>query len=321
MLEFKEFNRSFVEQAVSLTLKEYNEECCIVDELPKNNYEELMFNLLSDMTDHKLGVVALDGSNVVGFMTCYAPIENFFGRVKGAFSPIHAHGVIKKDRNLIYSQLYQRAAKKWVDEGILSHGIALYAHNNVAIESFFHNGFGLRCMDAITSIDRRISELKYIEGLKMEEISLDKIDCLLPLKNNLISHMCNSPIFIPCSKFDMEKFINQAIARKSRFFTASYEGKVIGYIETTESGENFTCDDQETINICGAYLSLEYRGRGIFDLLLSFVFKQFQQSSYKCCGVDFESINPTAKNFWTKYFTPYTYSMVRRIDERINSSY
>lgn len=34
-------------------------------------------------------------------------------------------------------------------------------------------------------------------------------------------------------------------------------------------------------------------------------------------GLDFESINPTAYVFWTKYFTPYTHSVVRRIDEKI----
>lgn len=34
-------------------------------------------------------------------------------------------------------------------------------------------------------------------------------------------------------------------------------------------------------------------------------------------GVDYETVNPTALHFWTKYFTPYTYSYIRRIDERV----
>lgn len=34
-------------------------------------------------------------------------------------------------------------------------------------------------------------------------------------------------------------------------------------------------------------------------------------------GVDYETINPTALRFWTKYFAPYTYSFIRRMDERI----
>jgi hypothetical protein len=32
-------------------------------------------------------------------------------------------------------------------------------------------------------------------------------------------------------------------------------------------------------------------------------------------GVDFESINPYGSGFWLKYFTAYTCSVVRRIDE------
>ena len=32
---------------------------------------------------------------------------------------------------------------------------------------------------------------------------------------------------------------------------------------------------------------------------------------------DCETLNPTALNFWGKYFDPYTYSFARRIDERI----
>ncbi len=31
-------------------------------------------------------------------------------------------------------------------------------------------------------------------------------------------------------------------------------------------------------------------------------------------GVDYETMNPTAAQFWEKYFRRYTLSMVRRID-------
>ena len=34
-------------------------------------------------------------------------------------------------------------------------------------------------------------------------------------------------------------------------------------------------------------------------------------------GVDYETLNPTALRFWDKYFQNYTYSYVRRIDERL----
>ena len=41
----------------------------------------------------------------------------------------------------------------------------------------------------------------------------------------------------------------------------------------------------------------------------------YQAAGYKYIGVDFESINPPAYGFWLKYFTAYTHSVVRRIDE------
>ena len=46
---------------------------------------------------------------------------------------------------------------------------------------------------------------------------------------------------------------------------------------------------------------------------------ELAKENYLRCGVDFESINPTANHFWLKYFKPYTYSLTRRIDERTNS--
>ncbi|MEC9484872.1 MAG: hypothetical protein UMR38_03220 [Candidatus Izemoplasma sp.] len=32
-------------------------------------------------------------------------------------------------------------------------------------------------------------------------------------------------------------------------------------------------------------------------------------------GVDYETMNPLARVFWEKYFTPYTKTVTRRIDE------
>lgn len=317
MLKFKVLDESLLEQAVSLALDGYNEECSVVNNLPRKDYKDVFLNLLSNMIKHNLGIVALDGNNVVGFITCYASINNMFGNVQGAFSPIHGHGAIKKDRSRIYSLLYQNASKKWVKEGILSHAIALYAHNKIAIDTFFRNGFGLRCVDAITSIDNEKLIYKDKDNIKMEEITLDKLECVLPLKNHLVTHLSNSPTFLPSSKFDLKKLKEQSLRRDSRFFTASVEDKVVGYVEIMGEGENFTCDDDETINICGAYVSLEYRGTGLYKSLISFMFDKLRKEKYKRCGVDFESINPTADRFWLKYFTPYTYSLVRRIDERM----
>ncbi len=68
-------------------------------------------------------------------------------------------------------------------------------------------------------------------------------------------------------------------------------------------------------NICGAYCLPEYRGKDIYQNLLNYTIRKLQEEGYKLLGVDFESFNPTAYGFRLKYFTAYTKSVVRRIDE------
>lgn len=51
--------------------------------------------------------------------------------------------------------------------------------------------------------------------------------------------------------------------------------------------------------------------------MLDYAVDILEKEGYTRLGVDFESINPTADRFWSKYFTAYTQGVVRRIDERI----
>jgi GNAT superfamily N-acetyltransferase len=69
-------------------------------------------------------------------------------------------------------------------------------------------------------------------------------------------------------------------------------------------------------HIHGAYCFPEYRGRGIIQNILNFIIKKLRDENNQLLGVDFESFNPTASNFWLKYFTEYNQSVVRRIDDR-----
>jgi hypothetical protein len=153
-----DFDRSHMEKAAEIARANYEEERLAVPFLPDMNtvYE------LTHFADNGLGVAAMEGDTMLGFLCAYKPIEDSFGctKVRGTFSPIHAHGVIasadiaritgkeRPNRDRIYSLLYQEAAKKWVKAGIRSHAVALYTHDKEAKTSFFYNGFGLRCIDA-----------------------------------------------------------------------------------------------------------------------------------------------------------------------------
>ncbi|MFN2969307.1 GNAT family N-acetyltransferase, partial [Escherichia coli] len=70
-------------------------------------------------------------------------------------------------------------------------------------------------------------------------------------------------------------------------------------------------------HIRGAYCLPAHRGKGLYQNLLNLTISVLKKEGYTKLGGNFESFNPTARGFWLKYFTAYTNSVVRRIDERI----
>jgi GNAT superfamily N-acetyltransferase len=63
------------------------------------------------------------------------------------------------------------------------------------------------------------------------------------------------------------------------------------------------------------YCLPEHRGTGVGPKLLSLMIQLIKARGYTRFGTDYESFNPSGSGFWGKHFTPYTHSVVRRIDE------
>jgi hypothetical protein len=307
------FTHSHVAGAAALALANYNEERLFTPALPPIE----AVPPLERFADFGLGVAALDGERLLGFLCFYPPIEHAFTTsARGTFSPIHAHGAVKEDRGFLYRRLYQAAAEKLVQAKISSHAVALYAHDVEAIRAFFTNGFGLRCVDAVRPMEP-VSGISPCFGYDFKELDQTNKNELLPLKNALIDHLGYSPAFMYYPHMDEEALEEMHRRRNPRYFTASYVGDIIAFLEVMDSGENFACDDASMQNICGAYCKPEHRGRGVYQNLLNYTINTLKTEGYTRFGVDFESFNPTANAFWLKYFSAYTNSVVRRIDENI----
>jgi GNAT superfamily N-acetyltransferase len=342
-----DFNHKHIYQAMEIAILNYELERQQVPFLPE-------VNCVPDLThfaDNHLGVAALEGDQIVGYLCAYYPREDAFGttNVRGTFTPIHAHGVIPDleiatsyktlhsneatgilgdnagasipsyTRDRIYSLLYQGAAQKWVKEGIRSHGIALYTHDKVAINSFFYNGFGLRCIDAIRSLDDIPSSIKTPqfnnEQFEYCEVPRDEWRLLLNQHNALLTHLGNSPTFM-CFNFIDEEDLYRRTTDDTRYFAVKAKGDYVAYVKISDEGENFATEASSMMNICGAYCDPNFRGIGIYHNLLSYLMTTLKQEGYQLLGVDCESFNPTARGFWLKYFTEYTHSVVRRIDDK-----
>jgi GNAT superfamily N-acetyltransferase len=312
-----DFDRSHIEAAMKIALENYEEERRQVTILP----EMVKVPDLTCFAENHLGVAALEGNRLIGYLCAYEPLRDVFGttNVKGTFSPIHGHGNIGENRDRIYSYMYQAAAVKWVKEGIISHAIGLYAHDREAERSFFYNGFGLRCIDALRPMeeispygaDRSGSD----DSIRFIELPKQELGILLKLHNALIEHLGSSPIFMCFPPMDEEELYKRA-GDDIRYFAAKKQEHYIAYVKVGKYGENFVTEDGNMQNICGAYCIPEYRGRGVYPGLISYMIKILKMEGYTRLGVDCESFNPNARGFWLKHFTGYTHSVVRRIDEK-----
>ena len=303
------FEKRHIEAAKALALAIYQEERKYVSKLPTS--PEIPD--LSWFAENGLGVAALEGDRLVGYLCCAGPFENAFNSgIRGVYVPLHAHGAIEEDREKIYRRLYQAAAKKWVDRGALSHAVTLYAHDIQALQAFFGYGFGLRCIDAI----RPVSPIPGTapEGFTFRILPGSQVGKVRQLRRLLSAHLMQSPCFIPDSPENVERWIDMAEQRDSWVFVAEKDGAVAAFIEVKEEGENFITYTPAMKNICGAFCLPQYRGTGLFAALLNEVVLELNRRNVPLLGVDYESINPTASGAWRKYFYPYTYSVVRRID-------
>ena len=306
-----DFTAAYVEQAAYIAKENYEEERGVVPTLPPVD----AFPNLNGFAENNLGVAAVDGTDLLGFFCWFTPWENHFGLCKGTWSPIHAHGTVKQNRVEIYDRLYQSVAEKLVSSGVFSHAVTLYTHDTAANESFYQNGFGRRCVDAIReTVSIAAPNCTGVTFRQAEEVDAEVI---AEMSNSESAHLSRSPIFMPClttrTTADIAKAIN---GNDYQYFIAHEHNRPVAYYRIHKTGENFACNDNTMMNICGAYALPEVRGKGVSVGLLSWLMAWLRERGYLRCGVDFECFNFTARKFWLKYFTAYTNSVIRRIDER-----
>jgi len=271
-------------------------------------------NFKRDFADNGLGVAMFDGGKMLGFLCCYEPWDDAFdSTAKGTFSPSQAHGAVLENRSTIYKKLYQAAAEKWVNAKITYHSIALYAHDEQTINTFFHYGFGLRCVDAVRPMTN--TECEPYDGISFNELMKKDVEKIRAMRKLHTIHLGKSPCFMRSSSEDVQAWITRAEKRNSRLFTAKQADEMVAYLEIADNGEHFATEVNGMKNICGAFCLQEYRGKGIFQNLLNYAITQLKSEGVQSLGVDFEGFNPTASGFWLKHFTAYTKGVVRRIDE------
>lgn len=307
-MKFETFSFCHLAEASLLAKTAYENACAAFPALPQDVPLPDFSPLLNGM-----GTAAVEGGRLIGFLGAWEPFPRAFGTAfPGVLSPVFAHGLAPDAPEKTMQLMYQKAAEKWAAAGAAYHIVCLYEHEKTAIRTLFRYGFGLRCADAV----RKAMPLHAapVPGFHCTELSPADENALTPLREGLWRHLQQSPCFLCGSEKEMQKWLQNRKSFPSRRFAALWQEKPVAYIEVTQNGENFITAHSAMLNICGAYCEPAFRGTGVSRMLLDFLLHTLQGEGVSHLGVDYETMNPTAAGFWEKHFTPYTQSLVRRLD-------
>ena len=314
-IAFETFTEKNIEEAVKLALAELETERTHCPDLPCGDFSEQLTGMLHWLSSQPFGKAALCDGKLVGYLVFAGPWEGFFGDVKGVFSPLggSAFSYEYKNRGRLASMLFASVSEDFVKQAVYSCALSRYAHDEETTRSFMLNGFGIRCSDAVRKISG-FALSQYPGSIHFVELPSEEFERIRKLRNGLVKHLERAPIFYPT---DMERYEQWFMKGDLRVFAAEKDGEIIGFISLEDDAENFITEHATMKNICGAYFDENHRETGMAQALLAFIVDMLKTEGVTHLGVDCETLNPTALNFWGKYFETYTYSFARRIDERI----
>lgn len=325
-----EFTLDYVPQAMALLKQGYQQEKKYISFLPDFSTSEDKTGELQWFANEKLGFMAVNDDELLGFFCYYPPFKGVYNTETeyGSWSPLHAHGIKEMDEEqteAVWSRLIQAAMKKASAEGSVYHSVTLFRHEVLLREILHMYGFGNRFADSmldVGSYEITKSKLDTSSGdFSIRQTCQEDLPVLRKLRREFSYHLSKAPCFCIHNENQFNEHLRERETSEELVTFGLYaDDKLIGFIDTNEEdGENFISQGTTILNISGMFLTEEYRGRGVANFLVDVAVEEAKNLGKTILGVDYETMNPTARGFWEKYFTPYTISLVRRVDTALQN--
>lgn len=311
------FKKEHFPAAAKLAAANHAQERTFVPSLPIRDADHYI-PLFERISKRGPGVAALDqDESLIGYMIGLR-LGNFKGTQNGVHVPEWANAAIGPDRFSLIRSLYEYLSAQWVENGCFAHGVSLYAHDEVALDTWFRTAFGMICGDGVR-------DLVPVQGniardIVVRKATVEDIDLFLPLVHEHSRYYPTAPLFMPLLGLDGREHYEEWLEKKDHtFWLALDNGEPIGYFESTPShpGARELIIDPGTCSICGAFVKPGIRQSGVGAALLSHIIDWARENGYERCAVDYETHNIYGSRFWLKHFTPVTASVMRKIDERV----
>lgn len=317
-------------EAARLFTGAYRSQRGLVPSLPSRHEQpEAIEPRLRRLMDFGPGVAALDsgdGGRLLGYLIGF-PLDTFKGPVSGVHVPEWAHGATDAggfERGRVLQLLYQTLSAQWVAEGRYTHAATVLASDREALDTWYHLGFGVLVIDAARPLSpvQVPARADAAQDITVRRVSETDAAAVIPLVWELRDYLAGAPVFLFSDEPHTTADLEASLADPEHVWLVAYRsGEAIAYLKGQPSSTNasFIITDPKTMSVTGAYTRPPYRGTGVASLLLDHLVSLARDQGFARLAVDFESANIDGGRFWLTHFTPVCYSVIRRVDERVDT--
>lgn len=255
-------------------------------------------------------------------------IDGFRHAGTGCFSPDWANGAADAATAFDdYRVLYREVAPRWVEAGARIHAMGVLASAEEAIEALSLTGFGRIVVDAAAPTAEVAARAAAgttpdgVHGAGHEDVTVrrateDDAAAIAAMEARLAAHIGASPIFFPDPRgADADWWRTWLAAPTSVAYLAETAGGPVGYVKAEDPQDDVSdvVHDPSCLAVNGMYCDPAVRGRGIGTGLVAALAAHAADVGKPLMSVDCETHNLEAYGFWTRFFTPVTWGVERRV--------
>ena len=317
-MEITPFRSEHIAEASLLFQKRYAKLRSRLSYLPPNPEKtDWVADKLSGIVESHPGFVAIQATQLVGYMIGFSAIQNLKGSQTGVYVPEWGNGSAAENSVGIYTELYKAISERWVALRNYTHIISFLANVDI-LETMPFLGFGLQLIDGGRDLSLPQAETK--SAVVIENGSEKHLHQLHEIDRLINEHLEAAPCFV---KRDHEIKGDDEIRKE--FFSpgtitvvATEKDTVVSCIRgRMHHGNSAVLNHKNVFGINFGYTRKEYRNSKIATEVLSKIIAVAASENASMCSVDFESHNIEGRHFWLRHFSPIVYSYMRKIDDRL----
>jgi GNAT superfamily N-acetyltransferase len=274
------------------------------------------------------GVVAMRDGQVAGYLfgSIVLPeptsVMSLFVAPRAAQIGDPGYAAEPDDADHIYRVLYAAAAPSWLRAGCFAHSVIVRTCDPVAADAWLSLGFGREMVSGVHDLAPSEQQWSSPGGFEITRAGSEDVDAVFQMFRDNLRYHTRSPIFDgyfneiePSLHADVERLLTDS---ETSPVWVAYRGVLpIGVINLVPPRLRATTPDQ-TVHLQQGYTEPAARGSGVATALLAEAFAWARDAGYGRCTINWHTANLLGARFWQRSgFRPITWSLVRRIDERI----